>query len=467
MNTKFSELISFFKKKELEEILKMGEKKINGMFTDSITVLKTICKKHAAIKLRQFDTSWIRDNCAKNQSDNQWRNTQGNLTECFHEYIRLKKITYSLDKDFELLDFFKEHELNINYSRLLISIRKKLNNQPIDFYSNYYNFRLKEHEAILSTKSKKRKGFGTLSEWDKELDQFYYINKLKVIIAKGNRNNLIANISIENQQDFISQIPPDYANLPAISMLIDSYKMFAENKSEYYYQLKEISTSKKEISFGLRSYIFSLLLNFTTRQYNSGNDKFKQEYLEVIDIMKNFNMLSQNGEADRRKIKNVATMALRMNKIAWLEDFLKESREKIKGTNMNAVFDYAESLILFHNKKYLKTIKILDRASPIDEALKVSKDILMIKSYFILEEYDLLNKKTDTLRRKINNNQILTKRVKTARKDFIKFIIPVFNNRQFRYELINIKTKMEEYRHFPEKDWIIAQIDQIISKKSC
>ena len=42
MNTKFSELISFFKKKELEEILKMGEKKINGMFTDSITVLKTM-----------------------------------------------------------------------------------------------------------------------------------------------------------------------------------------------------------------------------------------------------------------------------------------------------------------------------------------------------------------------------------------------------------------------------------------
>jgi hypothetical protein len=463
MKTKFGELISFFKQKELEEILKMGEKKMNGMFADSISVLKTICKKYTAIDRQQFDINWIKENCAKNQNDNQWRNTQGNLTEAFYQYIKHKRISHSLDRDFELLDFFKENELSINYRRLLISIRKKLDTQPIGFYSYYYDFRLNEHELSLAERGKKRKGLDNLDRWDEKLEQLYYINKLKVIIAKANRGNLNSNIHAKNQKDFISQIPINYTLDPAISLLINAYKMFVKKERKYYDELKKMIIIKEGISFDFRNYILSLLLNFIARQYNSGNtDEFKQEYIEVIAIMEKFDMLSQNGEIDRRRIKNAVTIALRMNKIDWLEDFLKKSRGKIKNTSMNAVFDYAESLILFRNKKYLKTIKILNKIKPIDESLKVSKDILLIKSYFILGDEDLLNKRTDTLRRKINNNQILTKREKTARKDFIKFIIPVFNHRQFRYKLISIKTKMEAYRHFPEKDWIIAQIDQII-----
>lgn len=461
--TKFHELLRFLTKGELEIILKMGKQKKISMFSSSISVMETICSKHDEIIQREFDLDWIKEYCISLQDENQWRNIQGNLTNAFYHYIKLKKLPNSIDKDFELLDFFMANDLDTNYKRLLYHLEKTLNNQPINFHSDYYNFRLKEHKLILSEKTSTIKNLDNLNLWDRKLEQFYYINKLKIIIAKANRSHLNSNIQFEEREHFIiNTIPKSFLTNTTIKTLIDCYKMFVENKIEYYEKLKEMVTTDKEMSFDFRSYVFSLLSNFIINQYNSGGEKIKIEYLNLIDTMENFNMLSQHGQVDRARIKNAATIAIRLNRLDWLEIFLNKTKNKAKNTNRETVLNYVDGLIHFHKESYNKSIKILEKTKPTEETLKVSKDILLIKLYFILNQEDAFYKKTDTLYRKMNNNKVLKKNVRRLRKGFIKFTVRVFKHRHNRRRLLDIKKEIQEYGYLPEASWIVSQIDKFL-----
>lgn len=466
--TKFGELIGFFKKKELEEIIIMGEQKTNGLFSNSILVLKNICVKYEEVNHQLFDLDWIFVNCTNIQNDNQWRNIQGNITEAFFSYISHKKTNNTLNQDFELLEFFKENGLTTNYKRLVAGIRKKLDNQYIDFhYAYYYDFRLKEHEIALNENNKKRKEINSLDVLDTKLEQFYYVNRLKLIIAKNNRKNLNSKIQLKSQQDFIGKIPPRHLSNPTISLLIDTYYMLTKREKKYYYQLKKRILTEKKVSFDFKSYILPLLQNFATRQYNAGNkEEFGQEYLSVISHMEKFNMLSKSGEINPQKIKNIATIVSRIPDIKWLKFFLRKCRNNTKNLDMMLpALNYSECLILFHEEKYNRAIDLLNNIKTTDESLKVSREILIIKCYFMLDKKEELSKKTDILRRKMNASKVFSPNQKTGRKNFIKYISIVFKNRNYTYELANTQRKIQQCKYFAEKDWILGQIDQIIGDK--
>ena len=191
-----------------------------------------------------------------------------------------------------------------------------------------------------------------------------------------------------------------YAQVPAVAIYLHCFRMLKSPEESVHFEsfrhwLFQIIGQFPEEE--LRD-LFLLGINYCIRQINRTADSYLQEALALYEKGLETGILLENGVLSRFTYNNIAGIALRLNALDWTEHFLETYRPKLAPQEQQAAYSLNAARLAFSRKKYAHAIEQLQRADYKDFINNLVARTLLLKCYYELDEYDLLEYHLQTMR---------------------------------------------------------------------
>lgn len=303
-----------------------------------------------------------------------------------------------------------------------------------------------------------------------ELDQFYWIEKIKVIceelnkqylkILKVNERNVLADIDYVSKQ--VKQSP-----------LLEIYLLIAIEFLEIHPDDSQIETIYNKLLQLTKVYggrenlqtISHFLMNLCVKKNKQGAVQFRKILFDIICYLDKHNFILERNIITTSIFKLGISTALKEGKNAWANQFLKKYQANIKDKNKDSIVHYNQALIYFYEKKYTKVqheLNLIDDYD-LDDIVTINKKILLVQVYFELwlnktYNYDeqvfqsVFRSITSMLNKTTNINEVTVNNL----KNFIKYsrkLYTVANKSELRLIYANLQKEKE-----------VAQIEWLLQK---
>ncbi|GJM17760.1 MAG: hypothetical protein DHS20C13_30870 [Thermodesulfobacteriota bacterium] len=106
----------------------------------------------------------------------------------------------------------------------------------------------------------------------------------------------------------------------------------------------------------------------------------------------------ENGVLSRFTYNNIAGIALRLQRLDWVEQFLYDYRLLLAKDQQEAAYSLNAARVSFLKKDYQQAIAYLQRADYKDFINNMVAKTILLKCYYELDEYDLLDYHLKTMR---------------------------------------------------------------------
>ena len=382
--------------------------------------------------------------------------------------IRLRQL--DMLKKLNLIKYYQEQFEKVER----IIQRSKLNIDSEDFLISYRFNKLNaiNKKIFLDREVTQSDNLGT-----HELDQFYWIEKSKIIceelnkqylkILKANERNVTADIEYIIKQ--VKQSP-----------LLEIYVMIAVEFLELNKPDSKIETIYQKLLLITKDYtgredlqtISHFLMNLCVKNIKLGNVIYRKTLFDIINYLDKNNFILEKNIITTSLFKLSISTSLKEGKISWANTFLKKYADQIKDKNRDSIVHYNQALIYFYEKKYTKVQNELNYIDEydFDDLVVINKKILLVQVYFELwltqtYNYDehvfqsvfrsinsLLNKSTNINEVTVNNL-----------KNFIKYARKLYTE-QNKTIIKTIYSNLQKEKEVAQIDWLISKFKQRIGR---
>lgn len=378
------------------------------------------------------------------KSDNEllkkkWNYISSNLLQAIYRYlISSKGSFYEMPEGYSLLEYLREKNLQTNHNALFNKLDKHLHsNSPKD--NNYFFYEFQLLRLQLEDTRHERKKSNSFDLYKESLDNFYLENRLRILCEQINRQEII-NIKTDDSDIpyWEQRFDLKTHSKPTVKLFYNIYKMLSdsENGEQHFFEVKNDIQKKDKLMFSKSDIktAYENLSNFCIYSLNAGEEKWSDEYIDLIHSQENENILLQNKTITPQKYKNSISAGLISGRINWVEDFIKKYQKKLPAQQEETVIQYNKANLEFHKGNFQESFDTLINYNPLDFYYRISYGKLLLKVYF---ELNITNKK-------LNYDQAIDSRIDS----FIKFIKDkdtlTFKNQASLLNFISYYQKMKE-----------------------
>ena len=192
----------------------------------------------------------------------------------------------------------------------------------------------------------------------------------------------------------------DYLKYPAIAVYYYCYHMLKEPDNTQHFVHFRTHLFEQVNRFPQEEIrdLFLLAINFCIRQINRTAEDYLQEALELYEKGLTAGLLLENGVLSRFTYNNIAGIALRLQRLDWVEQFLYDYRLLLAKDQQEAAYSLNAARVSFLKKDYQQAIAYLQRADYKDFINNMVAKTILLKCYYELDEYDLLDYHLKTMR---------------------------------------------------------------------
>ena len=171
-------------------------------------------------------------------------------------------------------------------------------------------------------------------------------------------------------------------------------------------------------------------------------------------------ILIEKGKISRFTYKNVVGIALRLKEFTWAEQFILQYQEALNNQYKTNYVHYNLSKLRFHQQNYSEAMQRLQQVEYDDLFLNLDAKVMLLKIYFELEEWEVLDSFTISFQRFLQRKKGLgyhqenyANFVKLARK--LLGVNPFNPNQRQKLE-----KEIIEKKALSEKDWLLGQLEK-------
>jgi hypothetical protein len=392
------------------------------------------------------------------------------LVEEFIEHERYEKnpagkYNYLLE---ELLNR-KQHIIFRNKMEDAIALSEKLNIDEGLFYNNYMLYSLK-HSFELRT----LKGNEKLSPPEPIIDNIFSF--FLMIYFKYNYNLLIRGLEYNFNPDlYLVEGLIDYINQREFKhkeILLIYYYIFMSNlkpaEDKYFNELRGLT--KKYGMLLSRNELHNIYMGmqgYCIRKVSKGFESYKSINFEVSREMLSNNTYSesQSGIIHPLVFRYIAKAGAQVKEFEWTMNFIKEYREKLLPEFRENVYNYCHAYCFFKMGEYEKSLKYLSAVKYDNVYDKAEVNRLLMRIYYEMNWTEELLSLTDTYRHFLNNDKLISAKVKEVSFNFIQYVNTFYKIKKNRdRDSFDIKTKKEELENTDsyEKDWLFEKLNELV-----
>lgn len=311
--------------------------------------------------------------------------------------LKIDQLAYYTAKSCEKNFQAKYHELSQELSANSYKNPKEL----------YHTYTFQKLYANYLSKSDNREGDINLQSINDAFNQYYFTQKLKDLCHINNRQ-LVVKIEYQHvfEEEIISMLQKSaYLTKSSIAVWYHALLLLKEVNIKDYNKLKELlQTYLTQIYSADCRLLYILLENSAQRLF-----PIPEMYAELFGLYEEQlenRVMYEQGYLLHSVIKNIITVALRLQRFEWAADFLTNHRTNILPLEFqNDAYLYNLANVLFHKQQYTEITRLLEESSVKDLFYKLSTKVILAKTLYE-------QKRLDELEQHLQNLQVFIFRTK-------------------------------------------------------
>lgn len=298
------------------------------------------------------------------------------------------------------------------------------------------------------------------------LDTFYIINKLKYSAEVINHTNVWAgDFEPLLLNEILKHINEDNRLKSPAVQIYHSILMTlieADNESWYKKLKRQLDEHGSRFSSDELNDMYIFARNYCAKQINRGNLSYLNE---VFDLYKNLlrdNVLVQDGRISQWDYKNIASVALRLEKYDWAEEFIKKYRSKLSAEHSENAFTYNLALLHYHQGNYGKTLELIRDVEFTDVYYALDCRSLLLKTYYETEAMRPLLSLIDAFYAYLRRNKLISSYQKEGYSNFLKFFKRLMKlRRNDREGAERVKAEIESSEAVANLSWLLKRVEEV------
>jgi hypothetical protein len=328
--------------------------------------------------------------------------------------------------------------------------------------ANYYHQLQLHTEYYSHSISNRRAENNDLQRLTDDLDSFYITQKLKHICSILSYKNIF---HFEYQPELAEEIiqMTERKNLlqnPLVRLLYFNYLCLSEPDNEdYFLQLKEaLLHHSARIEIKELKDIFTLAINYCIRRLNTGGQKY---FIEVFNIYKaglERGIFEEDGYLSPFTYKNITAIAIGLKAYEWVAGFIETYKARLAEDIRDGFYAYCKARYFFSLGKFDSVTGLLQEVEIKEQFTDLDARVLLIKTYFELDEYNLLGYGIENLKQQLKRKKLQTYH-ETVYGSFARMALQLSHLRPYdKQARERFKTKVETTRAIAEKDWLLSKV---------
>lgn len=326
-----------------------------------------------------------------------------------------------------MLRFFRNRDLEKFFHQAYEESLKHVESTGVEDSETYYQKFLLEDLLYTYSSIKRDKSLDrVLQEVTDNLDYFYISKKLKYLCEMHTRQNflnsayhtrfiapLLAHLKVEDYSAF----PAIYAYHQVLLTLIEE-----DNEAHFYHLIEWLKANKDVFPREEQRDLFLLAQNYCTKKINQGHRQYLQEHLDLSVLLIDKALIFENGYLIPATFKNIVTVGLRLEAFDWTENFIYGFKDKVHPKYRENAFTYNLAWLHFFKGEYKKTLRLLSNVEYMDVYYILDSKILLLKTYFELEEVDAFYSLVDSFYVYLRRNELISAYQKNICLGFVKYV---------------------------------------------
>lgn len=257
------------------------------------------------------------------------------------------------------------------------------------------------------------------------LDVFYWIEKLKLycsVLSQKRTGTFSYDVMfIEEVLEFLKTYPVD--EVPELAIYYYAYLTLLDENIENYYKLRDVldkygTLMPKQEATGL----FDSALNYCIGKVNKGNRDFAREYFNLMEKALDNNIFIINEEFANWRYNNVVGMAILLGKLEWAEQFIEQYKKMLPLDTQENTYAFNLARVYRQQKKFDKVLRLLHNMEYEDISYNLISKMMLIITYFELDEVDALESLTESFRVFLNRHKNIPQQRRKSYLNFLKYV---------------------------------------------
>ncbi len=385
------------------------------------------------------------------------------LTRIIHRVIIFSEIEQNeAQKHLLLTASMRKRKLDkmflANYEEARKFLEEKAAIAPATYY---YQLQLHTEYYAYSIADRKAKN-EDLQKLSTDLDLYYIIQKLKHGCNILSYKNIF---KFEHQPDLIQELQviiekKDMLSNPLVRLLYYNYLCLNEPNNETYYdKLKQtLLVKNNHIETTELRDIFTLAINYCIKRLNTGKQKYYQEVFEIYQAGLSENVFEENGTFSPFTYKNITAIAIRLKEYKWVKNFIESNKRKLSDEQREGFHAYCLARYYFAINDFVSAETQLREVDIKEQFTNLDARVLLIKTYYELDEYNLLTYSIENLKQQLKRKNIQSYH-QTVYGNFASISARLLRLKNYDKKAKDtFRKKIESLNSIAEKDWLIEKI---------
>ena len=387
--------------------------------------------------------------------DNRMRYEMSDLTKLLEDFLAFQNYKQnSILNEINLLQSLSNKKLDKYFEQTHKKAISKLEDQQSKNSMHYFHFYQLNNLADQHFSQKGERKFDiNIQNASHYLDLFYLSQKLRNCCSMADRQKFLASKYdvnfLEELNTMLEKV--NFQNVQDIEVYDKLYQFInKENSDQDFYKIIDLlKTHVDFLEFNDQKEIFMYLINYCARKIRGGDENFVETTLELYLNGIQSKVLFEEGFLSPWTFKNIVSLGLRSKQYLWVKQFISEYSDSIKPQFRQDALNFNLADLSFHQNEFKQTLSFLNQLKYSDIYYKINGRVLLLKTYFHLDEMNPLLSGIASFTIYLKRNNQITKDVKKSYLNFCNLLFRI------------VKAKPQKRFMVLEK---IKNTEQVISK---
>lgn len=397
--------------------------------------------------------------------DQQMRLLMSYLSKLTEQFVAVE---LTLADDFEVkmkvanrLRFRADNQL---HERFLKASKRILEKQPLrnaEYWLRNYRHQEAAYRQAFSRRPEQNDDFAMLSE---SFDQAFLALKLRQNMWLYNHEQLYKWGYEPTALDrYIEQLGEDaLTREPAVSLYYYGIQVLKSPTNEDVFQQFTETLFVHSALFPEEEArdLYLLAINFGVRQVNEGQRNYFPKVMELYRNGLEQGYLLRNGVLSRFTYHNIVSTALQIGELSWAEAFIEEWTNKLERRFRDRMYHFNRAKIAYAGQRYDEALPLLQQANYHDPLLNLGARTLLLKIYFELEEWEVLQSHLDAFQNYLRRKEGITYH-RTNYRNLIRYTRQLLKAQLgSKLQRTKLRDKILHETTLTEKEWLLRQLGE-------
>ncbi len=362
----------------------------------------------------------------------------------------------------QLAAAYRNRGLMGHYERNMRAFEREISSQPLRntlYHTLLRDYFMERHETTIKLNPTDMESLRVLAH---HVDVEYLTHRLRLIcldlaqknVYRSGEENPLHRVVIEMAER------SDWVELPGIATYLAACKMLNYPEEYPYYQSFKEKMAAEDGVFSpdeMREF-YTFSINHCIRQTNRGERNLEQEVLRLYQKALEAGYLFENGILSRFTYHNIVAAALRCRELVWAEEFIPKYNAFLESSYRDSSLSFNQARLDYARHRFDSVLLLLQKANYRDPLLNLAAKTLLLKTYFVLDEHDLLQSHLDAMRNYIHRKKVIGYH-RSNYLNIIRFTERILNCEPHNKQALeDLRFEIEKETVLTEKEWLLEQV---------